>query len=103
MEFACPQGHVNRPPPSLGINQAVPAQPTLRLWSHPLKAGTRKLREVMEPLAGTSLQENRILSSTEKLGQGQGRGRTGSKCQELATSTHWRVWEEEGVYCRGRD
>lgn len=27
----------------------------------------------------------------------------GSKCQELATSIHWRIWEEEGIYCRGRD
>lgn len=56
------------------LSQAVLAQPTVRLWSHPLKAGARELREVMEPFAGTRSQANRILSSSEKLGQGQREG-----------------------------
>lgn len=61
--------------PLWALSQTVLAQPTVRLWSHPLKAGARELREVMEPLAGTRLQANRILlSSSEKLGQGQREG-----------------------------
>lgn len=56
---------------------------------------TREVREVMEPSAGISLQENGILSSRQKLGHGQRDG-VQVQSQELATSTHLKVWRKKG-------
>ena len=68
------------------LGQAVPAQPTLDFraiqWRMELERS-----EVMKPLAGTSLQENKILSSRGKLAWAEG-GETVLKHKEWAISIH---------------
>lgn len=59
-------GAVNGPLPSSGVKPGSPSPTHTRIYSHPLKDRTREVKEVTEPIAGTSLQENGILSLREK-------------------------------------